>query len=53
MNKNPLLVLESFGQSSWLDYLRRSSLENGEFKQWIEQDGARGRTSNPSSSRKP
>jgi transaldolase len=48
MNKNPLLVLESFGQSIWLDYLRRNSLENGDFKRWIEQDGASGLTSNPS-----
>ena len=48
MNKNPLLVLEGYGQSIWLDYLKRSSLENGEFKAWIEQDGASGLTSNPS-----
>lgn len=48
MKKNPLLVLESFGQSIWLDYLQRSSLENGEFKQWIDQDGVSGLTSNPS-----
>jgi transaldolase len=48
MNKNPLLVLESLGQSLWLDYLRRNSLENGEFNQWIEQDGVSGLTSNPS-----
>lgn len=48
MNTNPLLVLESYGQSIWLDYLRRNSLDNGEFKQWIEQDGAGGLTSNPS-----
>ena len=48
MIKNPLLVLESFGQSIWLDYLRRNSLENGEFKQWIDQDGVSGLTSNPS-----
>jgi transaldolase len=48
MNKNPLLVLESLGQSIWLDYLRRNSLENGEFKHWIEQDGVGGVTSNPS-----
>ena len=47
MAKNPLLDLESFGQSVWLDYLRRSALENGEFKQWIDQDGASGVTSNP------
>ena len=48
MNKNHLLELESFGQSIWLDYLRRNALENGEFKQWIEEDGAGGLTSNPS-----
>ncbi len=47
MNTNPLLVLEDFGQSIWLDYLRRNSLENGEFKRWIDQDGASGLTSNP------
>jgi transaldolase len=48
MNKNPLLVLESLGQSIWLDYLQRNGLENGEFQQWIDQDGASGLTSNPS-----
>jgi transaldolase len=48
MNKNPLLELESFGQSIWLDYLRRNGLENGDFKKWIDQDGASGLTSNPS-----
>jgi transaldolase len=48
MSKNPLLVLESYGQSIWLDYLRRSSLENGDFQRWIEQDGVGGLTSNPS-----
>lgn len=48
MNKNPLLELESYGQSIWLDYLRRSSLEDGTFSRWIQQDGASGLTSNPS-----
>ncbi len=48
MNKNPLLDLESHGQSIWLDYLRRNALDNGELKQWIEQDGVGGLTSNPS-----
>lgn len=48
MNKNPLLGLEAFGQSIWLDYLRRNALDNGELKQWIDQDGASGLTSNPS-----
>lgn len=48
MNQNPLLVLESFGQSIWLDYLRRNALDNGEIQQLIEQDGVSGLTSNPS-----
>ena len=48
MNKNPLLVLESFGQSVWLDYLRRNALENGEIQGLIDQDGVSGLTSNPS-----
>ena len=48
MNKNPLLVLESFGQSIWLDFLRRHSLANGEIQELIDQDGASGLTSNPS-----
>jgi transaldolase len=48
MNKNPLLVLESYGQSIWLDYLSRVSLENGEIKRWIDEDGVSGLTSNPS-----
>jgi transaldolase / glucose-6-phosphate isomerase len=48
MNKNPLLVLESFGQSIWLDYLRRNALENGEIQGLINQDGVSGLTSNPS-----
>jgi len=48
MNKNPLLGLESFGQSVWLDFLRRNALENGEIQKLIEQDGVSGLTSNPS-----
>ncbi len=48
MNKNPLLGLEAFGQSVWLDYLRRNALDNGEIQGLIEQDGVSGLTSNPS-----
>lgn len=48
MNKNPLLDLEAFGQSVWLDYLKRSALDNGELQQLIYQDGVSGLTSNPS-----
>ncbi len=48
MSKNPLLVLESLGQSIWLDFLRRGAIDNGELQQYIDQDGASGLTSNPS-----
>jgi transaldolase len=48
MNKNPLLVLETFGQSIWLDFLRRNALDNGEIQGLIDQDGVSGLTSNPS-----
>jgi len=44
---NPLKALTRFGQSVWLDYIRRSLLTSGELKRLIEQDGLRGMTSNP------
>lgn len=48
MKYNPLLKLPEFGQSIWLDYLRRDMLESGELRRLIEEDGLRGMTSNPS-----
>src|SRR5215475_13461790 len=45
---NPLQKLSSFGQSLWLDYIRRDLLTGGELKRLIEEDGLRGMTSNPS-----
>jgi len=48
MKNNPLLKLESFGQSIWLDYLRRGLITSGELKQLIDEDGLSGVTSNPS-----
>lgn len=45
---NPIRGLQQFGQSVWLDYLRRSLFTGGEFKRLIEEDGLRGATSNPS-----
>jgi transaldolase/glucose-6-phosphate isomerase len=48
MSKNPLLGLETFGQSVWLDFLRRNVLGNGDIQGLIEQDGVSGLTSNPS-----
>jgi transaldolase / glucose-6-phosphate isomerase len=44
---NPLKDLLKFGQSVWLDYIRRDLLTSGELKRLIEQDGLRGMTSNP------
>jgi len=45
---NPIRALQTFGQSVWLDYLRRSLFTSGEFKRLIGEDGLRGVTSNPS-----
>ena len=39
-------LYEEFGQSPWLDNLRREALESGEIRQWVA-DGVRGITSNP------
>jgi transaldolase / glucose-6-phosphate isomerase len=46
--KNPLQELLSYGQSMWLDYIRRDLFTTGKLKQMIEDDGLRGMTSNPS-----
>ena len=45
--ENPLKQLTRFGQSIWLDYIRRSLMTSGELKRLIEQDGLGGMTSNP------
>jgi transaldolase / glucose-6-phosphate isomerase len=45
---NRLKQLQAFGQSVWLDYLRRSLFTSGEFHRLIVEDGLRGATSNPS-----
>jgi transaldolase/glucose-6-phosphate isomerase len=45
---NPVKALQGFGQSVWLDYLRRSLFTSGEFHRLIAEDGLRGVTSNPS-----
>jgi len=44
---NPLKELLNFGQSVWLDYIRRDLLTSGELKRLIDEDGLRGMTSNP------
>ena len=48
MNKNPLLELESLGQSIWIDFIRRGMISSGQLQRLIEEDGVRGVTSNPS-----
>jgi transaldolase/glucose-6-phosphate isomerase len=48
MKENALLKLRTFGQSIWLDFIRRSMLVSGELQQLISEDGLRGMTSNPS-----
>src|SRR3989454_1897841 len=45
---NPLLDLQKFGQSIWLDYIRRSLITSGELQRLMDEDGLRGITSNPS-----
>src|SRR6202140_4135864 len=44
---NPLQELHKYGQSVWLDYIRRSLITSGELKRLIEEDGLGGVTSNP------
>jgi transaldolase len=45
---NPLKALLGYGQSMWLDYIRRDLLTTGKLKTMIADDGLRGMTSNPS-----
>ncbi len=44
---NPLQALREFGQSVWLDYIRRGLITSGELQRLVEDDGLRGITSNP------
>jgi transaldolase / glucose-6-phosphate isomerase len=45
---NPLVDLEQFGQSVWLDYISRSLIDSGELESFIKNDHLKGVTSNPS-----
>jgi transaldolase/glucose-6-phosphate isomerase len=42
-----LKALHAYGQSVWLDYIRRSLITSGELQRLIDEDGLRGVTSNP------
>jgi transaldolase/glucose-6-phosphate isomerase len=44
---NPLIELEKYGQSVWLDNISRGMLKKGELKALVENDGLKGVTSNP------
>src|SRR5277367_6999303 len=44
---NPLKALLAYGQSPWMDYIRRDLLTSGSLKKYIDDDGLRGMTSNP------
>jgi transaldolase/glucose-6-phosphate isomerase len=46
--ENPLNALQKYGQSVWLDYIRRSLITSGELQRMIDDDDVRGVTSNPS-----
>ncbi|HEX5810161.1 MAG TPA: transaldolase, partial [Anaerolineales bacterium] len=48
MKHNPLLELQRFGQSIWIDFIRRGMISSGELQRLIEEDGVSGVTSNPS-----
>jgi transaldolase/glucose-6-phosphate isomerase len=48
MKENPLFKLRQFGQSIWMDYIRRQLITSGELQRLIEEDGLLGVTSNPS-----
>src|SRR6202795_95695 len=45
---NPLKALLGYGQSPWMDYIRRDLLTGGGLRKYIDDDGLRGMTSNPS-----
>jgi transaldolase / glucose-6-phosphate isomerase len=45
---NPVKGLLAYGQSPWMDYIRRDLLTTGKLNKYIDDDGLRGMTSNPS-----
>ena len=47
MAKNPLQQLADYGQSPWLDNIRRGWIVSGEMKRLIDEDGILGVTANP------
>lgn len=47
MKENPLLSIQKFDQSIWLDFIERKMISSGRLKKLIDEDGLRGVTSNP------
>jgi transaldolase/glucose-6-phosphate isomerase len=45
--KNPIRALADYGQSVWLDYIKRDLIESGDLQRLVESDGVSGVTSNP------
>src|ERR1700761_3450779 len=45
-SENPLKALINFGQSVWLDYIRRDLISTGQLQKLIDNDGLRGMTTN-------
>ncbi|MEP7152589.1 MAG: transaldolase family protein [Nitrospira sp.] len=48
MKANPLKTLETFGQSVWLDSIRRDVITSGQLGRLIEEAALQRMTSNPS-----
>lgn len=44
---NPLRELNAYGQSAWLDNIRRNLIASGELQRMVNEDGLGGVTSNP------
>src|SRR3954454_21543298 len=44
---NPLVELWSHKQSFWLDFISRQLMTSGDLKKYVQKDGLRGMTSNP------
>ena len=44
---NPLRAPNPYGQSPWLDYIRRNLITGGELQRLVDEDGLGGVTSNP------
>lgn len=47
MSSNPPVEVQAFGQSIWIDNIRRKLLYDGTFKKYIDEYGVLGVTSNP------